>query len=118
MHWAKPSLIGLELADFSSSWSILPVDVSIGPDYYCKLVAGIVSRGSSGPSAIHTKLSWVLSGPSSHIEPDKCTVNLSITQVHYSQTTSEFLCFIEERLCAFWEIEALGIQDEERTPVV
>ena len=85
----NPGLIGLELADFSSSGSTLPVDILIGSDYYWELVTGRVSRGSSGPTAIHTKLGWVLSGPSFHIEPDECAMNLSITHVLHTQTASE-----------------------------
>ena len=37
----------------------------IGSDYYWSLVTGEVCRGNSGPIAIHTKLGWVLSGPTS-----------------------------------------------------
>ena len=100
----KPRLMGLELADFLTSGSTLPVDVLIGSDYYWELVTGSVSRGSSGPTAIHTKLGWVLSGPSSHIEPDECAVNLSITHVLHAQTASDFPCVIEEQLRALWEL--------------
>ena len=35
--------------------------------------------------------------------------------VLHVQTASGFPHVIEERLCAFWELGALGIQDEERT---
>ena len=59
-----PHLLGLELADSSSNSSTLPIDALIGSDYYWQLVTGGVCRGTSGPVAIHTKLGWVLSGPS------------------------------------------------------
>ena len=68
----NPRLMGLELADFSSSGSTLPVDVLIGSDYYWELVTGSVSRDSSGPTVIHTRVGWVLSGPYSHSESDEC----------------------------------------------
>ena len=86
----------LEIADFSSFSSTLPVDVLIGLDYYWELVTGNVSRGSSGPTAIHTKLGWVLSGPSSHTERDECAMNFSITHVLYAQTASDFPCVMKE----------------------
>lgn len=65
---------------------------------------GSVSRGSSGPTAIHTKLGWM---PSFHIEPKECGVNLSITHVLHVETVSEDA--LEEQLQAFWDL------DEKRT---
>lgn len=35
----------------------------IGSDHYWKLVTGETMRGSGGPTAIQTRLGWVLSGP-------------------------------------------------------
>ena len=108
-------LLGLELADFSSSDSSLPVDVLIGSDYYWELVTGSVCRGASGPTAVHTKLGWVLSGPLSHNDPSQCAMNLSVTHVLHSGTVSEYPHTLGDQLRAFWELEALGIRDEERT---
>ena len=111
-----PHLLGLELADFSSSESSLPVDVLIGFDYYWEFVTGSVCRGTNGPTAIHTKLGWVLSGPSSHSEPNQGAVNLSVTHVLHIETAPEDLsCTLDDQLRAFWELEALGIRGEERT---
>ena len=81
-------LLGLELADFSSSQSSLPVDVLIGFDYYMELVTGSVSRRSNGPTAVHTKLGCVLSGPSSKSEPNQCAMNLSVMHVLRAETVS------------------------------
>ena len=110
-----PHLQGLELADSSSTGSSMPVDVLIGSDYYWQLVTGSICRGASGPIAIHTKLGWVLSGPSSHDEPDQCAMNLSVTHVLHAETHSVEPCALDDQLRAFWELEALGIQDEEKT---
>ena len=111
-----PHLLGLGLADFSNSESSLPVDVLIGSDYYWELVTGDVCRGANGPTAVHTKLGWVLSGPSSHSDPNQCTVNLSVTHVLHAETISEDpTCTLNDQLRAFWELEALGIRDEPRT---
>ena len=54
---------GLRLADYSTGEQNLDVDVLIGSDYYWNLVTGHTIRGSQGPTAVHTKLGWVLSGP-------------------------------------------------------
>ena len=79
-------LPGLELADFSSSESSLPIDVLIGSDYYWELVTGSVGRGFNGLTAVHNKLGWVLSGPSSNSEPNQDAVNLSVTHVLHIET--------------------------------
>lgn len=53
----------LELADWVGQGSGLEVDVLIGSDYYWYLVTGsVVPKEYGGPTAIHTKLEWVLSG--------------------------------------------------------
>lgn len=53
----------------------------IGSDYYWDLVTGGVCRGNVGPTAIHTKLGWVLSGPTSSRELDRRSMNLVTTHV-------------------------------------
>ena len=56
-------LLKLDLADSADGASCLPVDILVGCDYYWELVTGGICRGEQGPTAIHTKLGWVLSGP-------------------------------------------------------
>ena len=58
-------LSGLELADSSTESSSHEVDVLVGSDFYLDLITGQIRRGAVGPIAIHTKLGWVLSGPTS-----------------------------------------------------
>ena len=106
-----PHLLGLELADSSSPESSMPVDLLIG-DYW-QLVTGNIQRGA--PIAVHTKLGWVLSGPFSHDEPGQCAMNLSVTHVLHSESHSIEPCSLNDQLQAFWELESLGIQDEEKT---
>ena len=48
-------------------------------DFYCKL--GRVIRGTHGPVANQTKLSWVLSGPALPEKLSQCSTNLVITHV-------------------------------------
>ena len=43
------------------------VDVPIGLDWYWSLVMGGVIRGMSGPTAIHTKVGWILPGPATNL---------------------------------------------------
>ena len=114
-----PHLLGLELADFSSTALNMPIDILIGSDYYWQVVTGSICRGTSGPVAVHTKLGWVLSGPSSLDEHGRCSMNLSVTQsvthVLHSETHSVEQSTLDDQLRSFWELEALGIQEEERT---
>ena len=39
------------------------IDILIGSDQYWQLVTGEVVKSKSGPTAMNTKLGWVLSGP-------------------------------------------------------
>ena len=110
-----PHLRGLQLAD-SNVDSNLPVDLLIGSDYYWQLVTGSVCRGEKGPIALHTKLGWVLSGPTSCGNSIQCAMNLGVTHVLCSEShSSPEPDALQEQLHAFWELESLGIQQEEKT---
>ena len=110
-----PHLLGLELADVQSTGLSMSVDMLVGSDYYWELVTGSICRGVSGPVAIHTKLGWVLSGPSSHEDPGQCAMNLNVTHVLHVDSCQMEPQTLEEQLRAFWELEALGIPDKEKT---
>lgn len=70
-------LLGLKLADtFSSTNATLPVDVLIGTDAYWDLATGLVCQECEGATTVHTKLGWVLSGPSHSASPHMSTTNL------------------------------------------
>lgn len=105
--------MGLDLADSADGTSRLPVDMLIGCDYYWDLVTGSICRTGAGPTAIHTKLGWVLSGPTLSSE-SLCTHTMTIHQlrVDCQVLDSEPL---EEQLRAFWEIESLGISQQENS---
>lgn len=101
--------MGLDLADFSSNESSLQVDILIGSDYYWDLVTGSVCRSTKGPTALHTKLGWVLSGPTISNEVMQCSMNLTTTHVLRVDTLQDETTGLDERLRAFWELESLGI---------
>ncbi len=107
-----PHLLGLKLADFSDAESSLPVDLLIGSDYYWGLVTGNVCRGADGPVAIHTKLGWVLSGPSPHSELKHSATNLSVTHVLHATASSRVL---DDQLKVFWNLESFGITVPDRS---
>ena len=53
-------LQGLDLADASCGTGCLGLDLLVGSDYYWRLVAGAVKRGSAGPVTMETRVGWVL----------------------------------------------------------
>ena len=87
----------------------------IGCDYYWDLVTGSICRSEGGPTAIHTKLGWVLSGPtlSSNLAMRSATMcsTTHLLRVHCQTLESTQL----EQLRSFWELESLGIHEEEKT---
>ena len=109
-------LVSLDLADASDGSSRLPVDILIGCDHYWDLVTGSICRGREGPAAIHTKLGWVLCGPtlsSTSVEHSSaCVVSTHTLRVDAQSTESTQLV---DQLRSFWELESLGICEEEKT---
>ena len=72
-------LLDLELADSANVSDVLEVDVLIGSDSYWDLATGRIITGGSGPTAIHTRVGWVLSGPADQQEG---TANLIVASMH------------------------------------
>lgn len=99
----------MELADVAEIGSALIVDILIGADYYWEIVMRRVCRGESGPTGIHSKLGWVLSGPTRFDDSSSCHTNLTTTHVLLVDTQ------LDQRLQSFWDLETLGIDDTERT---
>ena len=56
-------LASLEFSDYTQGDSSLKVDILVSLDQYWKLVTGEVIRCLNGPTPVHTRLGWVLSGP-------------------------------------------------------
>ena len=118
-----PHLHGLNLAD-TPSMSVgtdVEVDILIGADYYWKFVTGTTKRGSKpGPVAVLTRLGWVLSGPviqGTQKEPS-CSINLNATHVlriDAEQVMSNPTDHLHNQLEKLWDLETLGIRDNEHT---
>ena len=91
--------------------SNLEVDVLIGSDHYWDVVTGAICKSNGGPTAIHTKLGWVLSGPTAVECPERCSANLVTTHVLRVDMQPDPL---NDQLRAFWELESLGINPNEK----
>lgn len=108
-------LAELNLADHSCGTEQLEVDMLIGSDNYWRLVTGkLVNRGD-GPTAVHTRLGWVLSGPVEGLMSQKTSCNLVSTHAlkvdAYMQEESDRS--LDRTLKTFWDLESLGIQEGE-----
>ena len=106
----------LQLAD--SGDSKLEIDVLIGADNYWKFFTGEISNGPpSTPTASNSKLGWVLSGPVPP-ESNQNTTNATVTHFMKIDTRqSSQLQQIEENLSKFWDLESLGIDQNESSTI-
>ena len=112
---AYEHLSGLELADLGSVTGELEIDVLIGSDHYWRLVTGRVSRGVSGPTAVETRLGWVLSGPVEEALPETTAINFIATHTTHTLRVDTFTEqeSLDAGLRRFWELESLGILKNE-----
>lgn len=58
-----PHLSNLPLADSNPRGLPLDIDVLIGSDYYWAIFDGRVIKGTKGPTAMSSKLGYILNGP-------------------------------------------------------
>lgn len=82
----------------------------IGSDCYWDLVTGEVQRGKFGPIAVHTKVGWVLSGPTTSGPPDTSAACLTTHTLRVDGLSPDSQ-MLDERLKSFWELESFGVVD-------
>ncbi|KAL5474082.1 hypothetical protein EMCRGX_G028656 [Ephydatia muelleri] len=109
-----PYLSVLDLADHSDTESRLDVGILIGADLYWSVVTGRTRQGN-GPTAIETKLGWVLSGPATGLSCE--STSMSLLSCHTLKAeVSTIGCTdatLDDTLKKFWDLEAIGIKAEE-----
>ena len=111
---AYEHLSGLELADPGVDGSDLETDLLIGSDHYWKVVTGRVVRGNNGPTAIETRLGWVLSGPAEELQEDTVINFASTHSSHLLRVNSDAeVKDLDAGLKRFWDLESHGILKEE-----
>lgn len=93
---AHSYLQGLELADHVAS-ETFEINLLIGADYYWEIVGNDIVRGP-GPTAISSKLGYLLSGPTGGGET--AVNNVMVYQVMTPPITS------------YWDLETVGIKDD------
>ena len=97
----------LELAD--SAQSLNSIDILSSSDHYWDFVTGECIRGDFGPTAVKSKLGWLLSGPTNNSQNETNVVSdLVITGESFSNGAKESdeMAGMLERL---WDVEGLGI---------
>ena len=81
-----PHLQGLQLAHPFASDREFTISLLVGADYYWDIVRGKVVHGN-GPTAVKSKLGYLLSGPSQQKHPRSMATNVSVivtpTQSHF-----------------------------------
>jgi hypothetical protein len=108
-------LDGLDLADFNHEESDDSIDVLVGADHYWDLVTGDVVKGEDGPTAINSKLRWLLSGPAESSSSDESTTsNLILTQndPHFTNPSTKD-SKLADSPSRFWETESIGISEPQ-----
>ena len=121
-----PHLDGLEIADANLVIdSSSEIDILIGADHYYNVVKDEVRRGNEGLIAFDTKFGWVLSGPADGFASDGN--NHSMTDLVVTKEEDPLLMenphqedenkALTYQLSKFWDIEAIGIQNDDSSPV-
>ena len=103
-------LTHLTLADSCGSGDA-PLDILIGLDCYWQIVTSEVVKGRKGPTAVFTRLGWVISGPTGI--PDQCTSSVNVITSHILRCDSQSNVGerMDSTLRMFWELESLGINN-------
>ena len=105
--WKYPHLQGIDLADPAVEVETIEFDVLIGLDHYWDIITGETIRGTSGPTAVYSKLGWILSGPTLR-ESTSLMTHVLTTGVRAIENKSR----LDDQLKSFWNLESLGILEE------
>ena len=116
---AYPHIEGLALADAFDDQDSGSIDVLIGSDNYWNFVTGETIRGDYGPTAISSKLVWLLSGPINGAgtnSVDTFTTNLIISG-EFGNSSANGDDELKSTLKQFWETESIGIREPEDSSI-
>eukprot|EP00794_Sanderia_malayensis_P015495 gene15495-biopygen11959 len=108
-------LAGLKLAD-SYNRKDKDINLLIGANYYFDFVTGEAIKGSTGPTAMSSKLGWLLSGPVSYENERSFCFNVSshvvLDIIPSSSEVVDENQEIVESLNKFWNQEACGLTQD------
>ena len=106
-----PHLKALDFASDLEHDSQFRPDTLLGSDQYWTLLTGELIKSTSGLVVLNSQLGWILSGPVAVKEAMSQHTAL-ITHVLRVDGMIESRC-LERELHSFWEIESLGIVEDE-----
>ena len=109
-----PHLQELELADFDAKGTCNDnIDILVGANFYWSIVTGDVVRGDNSPTAISSKLGWLLSGPSTQNSTYESTISNLILAgecIDNSHSQTDINGDLTTTLSRLWETESIGIK--------
>ena len=100
-----PYLKGLQLAHPVTSTEQFTINLLIGADHYWDVVEDYIIKGN-GPTAMESKLGYLLSGPVGATTPRNTTTNI----LHVASQPIP-----DPDLQRFWTVESLGIMPKDHT---
>jgi len=101
----------IDLADENSDGSCSDsIDVLIGSDFYWHIVIGDIVRGDSGPIALNSHLSWLVSGPTKSLTDNYTVSTLIIDGDDKVNSLDCGDCQLMKDLNNFWDTEAIGTE--------
>ena len=106
-----PYLQGLPLADSITSTEQVDIDLLIGSDYYWSFVGGPPVRGE-GPTAVPTRLGFVLNGPVKDIYNVCSSMHVQTIHVMKAEVQSAANDFVDADVNRFWDIESVGLKEK------
>ena len=105
----------LDLADPPLNEDSLKIGILVGSDHYWSLATGRILKTDDGPTAIETRLGWILSGPVTGVVSDQAVVTFVSSHALRLDVLME-PADPDRALRRFWELESLGIDKEEAGP--
>ena len=97
----------MELADSAEDPD--SIDILIGSDHYWDFVTGETIRGEFGPTAVRSKLGWLLSGPTNNSQNGTNVISNLVTSGENSTNGAKESDEMSDMLKRLWDVESLGI---------
>ena len=105
-------LQNLKLADSGSG--TLNIDILVGNDHYWDIITGETIRSCSGPTAVHSKLGWILSGPTGQFEQSTNTNIVHTMKVDLNLHRHTKDSSLKDQVQEFLDLETLEIKENEK----
>ena len=117
-HEEMRELAPYQLADYpATQYNALNVDILLGMDYLWSVMRKGVQKMSFGPCLIETEFGWMLSGPMAG-RKQKGAISAHFIKTYVCMNSPMSCSSLETVLHRFWDLDTLGVKEEEISPVV